>query len=239
MNKLFALLCVLLMGVAYGSAFVTPPLAGGVNDYAHLIDESLEVQLSEALKDIYSQGGPQLAVLTVDSLQGFPIEDASMQVVKSWKLGTEAKDNGILLLIAKNDRKVRIEVGQGVEGDLTDAYSRRIIDNIIVPHFRRGDFSSGILMGVDGILQRMSPPIHLDEYLGKSHFESSSQGQLTWLHILIFIIIIIVLSQFNSPRFYGGGGWGGGFGGDSFGGGSGGWSGGGGGFSGGGSSGSW
>lgn len=231
----------LFSSVGY-TAFETPALVGGVNDYAQLMDDSVATKLSQALLDIHRKGGPQLAVLTVSSLEDLPIEDASMQVVKSWKLGTESKDNGILLMISKKDRKVRIEVGQGVEGDLTDAYSRRIIDNIIVPTFRQGDYTSGVVMGVDGILQRMNPPIYLEDYLGKPHSRRRQSGDLTWVHLLIFLILVFMgsplagligLSGVGRRSRYGGG-WGdGGFGGG------GGWSGGGGGFSGGGSSGSW
>src|SRR5688572_8466133 len=134
-------------------AFVVPGMMDGVTDDADIISPAIRGRLSEALKLIHQKGGPQLAVLTVPTIEDLTIEDAAMKVAQSWKLGTENKDNGILLLVAQKERAVRIEVGQGVEGDLTDAYSKRIIDQIIIPMFRQGDFNGGVLLGVDGILK--------------------------------------------------------------------------------------
>lgn len=222
-------------------AFDVPALTDSVVDQSNFINPDIKIKLSNALREIHSKGGPQLAVLTVNSIDPLTIEEASYKVVKDWKLGTASKDNGILLFITKNERKLRIEVGQGVEGDLTDAYSRRIIDNLIVPAFREGDTTKGILLGVDGILKRMNPPYHLEDYLEIKHSQPTSDLE-PWQVILFIIVLIIIISNSGNRRngsFRGGrssGGFGGGFGG---GGSSGGWSGGGGGFSGGGASGSW
>jgi uncharacterized protein len=226
--------------------FEVPQLTGPVVDTASLMSEGQKEELSRALKSIQSAGGPQINVLTVDTIDPLTIEEASMRTVKQWALGGEKADNGILLLVSKQERKVRIEVGQGLEGDLTDAYSRRIIDNNIIPAFRQGEFGVGIIAGVQGILLRMDPPIHLEDHIGQKYMPQMSQPKNKLKDVVIFILFLIFIIFFGGGRgrrgFYGGamgglaGGALGGFGGR---GGGGGWSGGGGGFSGGGASGSW
>ncbi len=226
--------------------FEVPELTGPVVDQAGLLQPGVSEELTKAIRAIKSKGGPQLTVLTVDSIDPYTIEEATIRVAKTWALGTADKDNGVLLMVAKKERKVRIEVGQGLEGNLTDAYSRRIIDYDIIPAFRQGDFSAGIIGGVRGILLRMDPPLNLEDYLNNSQIIEAPQksGDMRIIIILIiFLVVMWMMSQGGGGRrgfggggpYIGGGGFGGGFGGRS----GGGWSGGGGGFSGGGSSGSW
>lgn len=228
--------------------FTVPALTGPVMDQASLLQPKVRQELENALRSIQEKGGPQVSVLTVDTVDRYTIEEASMQVAKAWGLGTAERDNGLLLMVSKKERKVRIEVGQALEGDLTDAYSRRIIDNDIVPAFRAGDFDAGIVGGVRGMLLRMNPPLHLEDYL-KMRSTPRRKGKEYPASLFVFLIIAVIL--FNA--FFGGGSGGrrfgrrggfyaGGLGGFGGGGGFGsgrGWSGGGGGFSGGGASGSW
>jgi uncharacterized protein len=200
-----------------------------------MIPEDARQRIEQKLAAFEKSTGAQVAVLTVESLDGDPIEDYSMRVVETWKLGKKEKDNGVLLLIAEQDRKMRIEVGYGLEGDLTDLESGRIVDNVIRPDFQKGDFAGGIEHGVDSILSALGggevpaePPAR----------PLASKGGPDGMVFIIFIVIIL----FIFLRSRGGGGrrgpWGGGFGGGRGGGGFGG--GGGGGFSGGGgASGSW
>lgn len=245
-----AFACILFLGFSTSWAFEVPALTNSVVDEAGLLETSTSQDLSTALKAISEKGGPQLAVLTVSTIDNLTIEEASYKVVKNWQLGTERKDNGILLMIADQERKIRIEVGQGVEGDLTDAYSRRIIDDQMVPFFRQGDKNAGIVVGVSEILKRMNPPIHLEEFLNIPYRPRNPAVNVDWAHLALIIGILFFLmwinrhggggggrfARYGGAGYYGGGGFGGGFGGSS---GGGGWSGGGGGFSGGGASGSW
>jgi uncharacterized protein len=239
---LFAL--ALLILPAWGE-FEVPELSGPVVDQAGLLDARTTSALEGALQAIKAKGGPQINVLTVDSIDPYTIEEASIRVAKTWALGTGEKDNGVLLIVAKKERKVRIEVGQGLEGSLTDAYSRRIIDNDIIPAFRHGDSAAGIVGGVRGILLRMEPPLNLEDYIGQSYVSQRPRTKMGGSKIIFLIILFLVIFLISSQGGMGGGRGmrggpyigGGGFGGGSFGGG--GWSGGGGGFSGGGSSGSW
>ena len=167
-------------------------MGGPVNDYAKIFDEDAANQVSRALISVYEKGGPQLAVLTVPSLHERSIEDYGIDVARAWKLGRERRDNGILLLIAPNERQVRIEVGGGVEGDLTDALSSRIIRQIIIPEFRGGHYTDGMIRGVDAILRHMDPPVNLQDYIQMPESRHRDTG-IDWVHILIFLAILILL----------------------------------------------
>lgn len=227
--------------------FNVPALTAPVIDQAEMLSPNTRQQLDNALRALLDSGGSQLQVLTVNDLAGLSIEEASIKTASEWKLGDAKEDKGVLLLISKMDRKVRIEVGQGLEGDLPDAYAKRIIDLQIIPFFKLNQFEQGIVSGVIGILQRTDPNFkiseHLNSFTPQSRSGSLSLSELALRFIFLMIILFII---FNFPGGFGtpfGGGvgrgryGGGGFGGT--GGSRGGWSGGGGGFSGGGASGGW
>jgi uncharacterized protein len=129
-----------------------PPLTGRVVDQAHLLSPSAISSLNTALAAHESKTSNQVAVLTLASLEGHPLEELSHQVATAWALGKKGTDNGVLFLIAVQEKKVRIEVGYGLEGTLTDAKSSRIIRHEVVPRFRAGDFSGGIIAGTHAIL---------------------------------------------------------------------------------------
>lgn len=134
------------------SALEVPFLSGRVNDDARLLDPGAAARLEQTLKAHEAKTGQQVVVLTIPSLEGEVLEDFSLKVSRTWKLGRTGKNDGILLLISKNDRKMRIETGYGLEGALPDALCGRIIRDEIVPRFRENDFSGGISAGVDAIL---------------------------------------------------------------------------------------
>lgn len=129
-----------------------PYLSGRVNDTANLLTPEARQRLEEKLAALEKQtGGAQVAVLTVPSLEGEPLEDYSVRVAETWKLGQKGKDNGALMLVSKGDRKMRIEVGYGLEPQLTDLQTHVILDEIMRPRFQQGDFEGGIEAGVDAI----------------------------------------------------------------------------------------
>ena len=130
-----------------------PPLTGLVVDLTATLSVDQVAALEQKLKAFEDRKGSQLAVLIVPTTQPETIEQYALRVVEQWKLGRKKVDDGALLLIAKNDRKLRIEVGYGLEGALNDATSKRIIDEIITPKFRNGDFTGGISDGADRILK--------------------------------------------------------------------------------------
>lgn len=154
------LLCLALAAPA--AALEVPFLSGRVNDNAGLLSPEAKSSLEAKLKDLEARKGHQVAVLTLDSLEGAPLEDFSLKVARTWELGRKGKNDGVLFLISKSDRKLRIEVGHGLEGALPDALAGRIIQNEVVPRFRAGDFEEGVAAGVDAIVASIdgtySPP---------------------------------------------------------------------------------
>jgi uncharacterized protein len=146
------LIAALLCTLATVFALNFPSLTGRVVDQANIIQAETRTAIEQKLVDLEAKSGIQLVVATVTSLEGQEIEPYANELFRSWKLGEKAKNNGVLLLVAPNERRVRIEVGYGLEGTLTDALSKVIVANAITPRFKAGDFSGGISRGVDDII---------------------------------------------------------------------------------------
>jgi uncharacterized protein len=227
-------------------ALEVPPLADRrVHDTASVLSPQLESQLDEQLKAYERATGHQLAVLIVPSLEGEAIEDYTIRVVESWQLGKKGKDDGVLLFVAVADRRIRIEVGHGLEGELTDALTSRIIRDVMAPAFRQGDLGFGISRAVSAMAaatggsgEPLPPPRRTRSHDG---------GGLPPYVLLVLVVLLflgggrgmggfIVGSMLGGGFGRGGGGWGGGGGGSRQ---SGGFRGGGGSFGGGGASGGW
>jgi len=234
-----------------------PALTGRIVDEAGLLSPEQRAAIEAQLTELEQKSTDQLAVVTLNSLQGYPIEDFGYQLGRKWGIGQKGKDNGVLLIVAPNERKVRIEVGRGLEPQLTDAMSKLIIENAIIPQFRRGDYAAGIAAGVRDIKDVVLGDA--EEVKQRAHKASDELDFwqmmliLFWIGVALFVLFAVVQSvnqqaqqaaagrgpqRRRGPVFYpvDSGSWGGGW---SGGGGGGGWSGGGGDFGGGGSSGSW
>ena len=167
--SLVAIVASALLVAVGASALEVPYLTGRVNDQANLFGESFEGRLEEKLRMLEEETGAQVAVLTIPTLEGDPIEDFSLRVVETWKLGRAGVDDGVLILVARDDRRMRIEVGYGLEGALTDAQSGRIIDHLMAPRFRQGDFEGGVDGAVDNISAAIrGEPLQLPEKKGRS-----------------------------------------------------------------------
>lgn len=163
-----------------------PPLKGRVNDYAGMLTSRTIQDLEQKLAALEQSDSTQVVVLTIDSLEGEPIETFSMRVAESWKIGQKGTDNGAILVVSKQDRKLRIEVGYGLEGRMTDLVSGQIIRNIVVPEFKRGDFNQGISAGVDTMIS-----VVRGEYKGtptRRRSRSTSQGPLFTILAFIFLV---------------------------------------------------
>jgi uncharacterized protein len=133
-------------------ALVLPSLSGRVVDEANILDPATRAALTQKLAELEAKTTDQLVVVTLRSLQGTSIEDFGVELARRWRIGQTDKNNGVLLIVAPSERKVRIEVGYGLEGTLTDAVSKLIIENAIVPRFRANDVPGGITRGVDDIV---------------------------------------------------------------------------------------
>lgn len=222
-------------------AFQIPALTGPVVDAGQMLSPTAKARLEQFIRRVHEGGGPQMQVATVDNLGGLSIEEASIKITDQWKLGDAKTDRGVLLLLARQERKVRIEVGQGLEGDLTDLTTSRIIREVIIPRFKSGDIDRGVIDGVLAITHYVAPQF-LDGQNKVPATSGARSGGVNWLGLLFFglFILLPILTGRGSGLlgFLLGAGLGsrGGYGGR---GGGGGWGGGGGGFSGGGSSGSW
>ncbi len=143
--RVLALAALFWMGVFdLALGLEVPFLAGRVQDDAGIMTSEAVARIETLLESLERETGAQLVILTLASLDGEPLADFSMRVAETWKLGQEGIDDGILLLISRDDRKIRLEVGYGLEGVMTDAASRRVIDQLIKPRFREGDFDRGI-----------------------------------------------------------------------------------------------
>jgi uncharacterized protein len=235
-----------------------PALTGRVVDQAGVMNATSRANVDAKSKELEDKSGIQLVVATVKSLQGGDIETYANQLFRFWKLGEAKKNNGVLLLVAPTEHKVRIEVGYGLEGTLTDALSSVIISSAIVPRFKTGDFSGGIERGVDGIISVLSGDSAEWQRKVNVRTDESSTDFDKLFPLLFFAVLFLVM--WYLIRHAGGGpgaggrrggvgpiilgsGWGGGFGGGGFSGGGGfdggGFSGGGGSSGGGGASGGW
>jgi uncharacterized protein len=169
-------------------ALDVPSLRGHVNDYAVMLSPAVAQELEQLLTDFERTDSTQIAVLTIPSLADESLEGFSIKVVENWQLGRKGVDNGVLLLIAKGEKKIRIEVGRGLEGRLTDLISGRIIRGDISPKLRSGDFDGGISTGVTAILAAVR-----GEY--KAAPRDLRQGKNSAppaLTLLIFLAIIVI-----------------------------------------------
>ncbi len=239
-----AMAAVLLLLAFRAQAAEVPTLRSYVTDLAGVIAPQDRDRLESYLQDYDKQTGNQFVVLIVPSLDGGSIEEYALAVAESNGIGRKDDDTGLLFLVSIEDRKMRFEVGYGLEATLTDALTSIIITDVVVPEFRRGDFSAGILAGMNAAVKAASGDLTLAESPRRETREKKG-GNLFGL--IIFIVILFFVLKGNRKRggggifFIGPFGGGGGFGGGGFGGGGGfsGFSGGGGSFGGGGSSGSW
>ena len=143
---------IFIFGLPALLALEVPPLKGRVNDYAGILSSSTTQQLEGILGDLEKTDSTQIVVLTIASLEGDVLEEFSIKVADQWKIGRQNFDNGAILLVALKERKIRIEVGYGLEGSLTDLMAGRIIREVIVPQFKAGNFDQGVINGVQAMI---------------------------------------------------------------------------------------
>ena len=180
-------------------ALDTPPLTGRIVDLAHVLPSSTVESLTSQLAAHETQSSNQVAVLIIPSLEGEPLEEFSHRVATSWKLGHKGTDNGVLLVVAIRERKVRIEVGYGLEGVLTDARSAQIIRNEIVPRFRAGDMPGGITRGINAIVKTIDGTYQASEKAVPQQ-ESDVIGRVI---VAVIVGLLVGLVFMNIHRFIG------------------------------------
>ncbi|HUI20205.1 MAG TPA: TPM domain-containing protein [Methylocella sp.] len=178
-------------------AYTFPPLTGRVVDEANVIPPAVASRITEKLADLESNSGIQLVVATVKSLEGDEIEPYANALFRAWGLGEKQKNNGVLLLVAPNEHKVRIEVGYGLEGTLTDALSKIIISNAIAPRFKAGDFGGGVERGVDDIITVLTTDS--SEWQKRPDLRVVSKDSAfddlgPWIALALFVLIFFLLT---------------------------------------------
>ena len=191
------LVLLVLLLPALASALDVPALEGRVNDRANLIPPDARQRIEQKLAGLEQRTGAQVAVLTIPSLEGDSLEDFSLRVAEAWKLGQAEQDNGALLLVAQQDRKMRIEVGYGLEPVLTDLETSLIQRDHIVPRFRNGDFGGGIEAGVDALVQAVEgevpPAPEQPQPVG-------NQGGRRGGNFIVFALFFLVTFSLNAIR---------------------------------------
>ena len=238
---LCGLVCLLFAMQTARAAPSFPPLSGRVVDDANVLSPETQSRLTALLAQEEKQTGDQIVVATLKSVQGYSIEQYGYQLGRAWGIGQKGKNNGALLIVVPATHDVRIEVGYGLEGQLTDAQTKVIIDEFMLPAFRRGDYNAGVLAGTQAVLKVLGGITFTPEEQTSENQDQGQRNSGAWI-FLVVLLIWFVFGRFLWPLlFLGGGrgfgGFGGGFGGGGFGGG--GFSGGGGSFGGGGASGHW
>jgi uncharacterized protein len=209
MKKLFFLL---LIFIALGAfADDVPGYSGYVNDYAILITEKDKDSMESVAKEVEEKTGAQIAVLTVKSMSPYTsIDEFGMAVAEKWKVGEKDKDTGIIIILAMEERKVRIEVGYGLEGIINDAKAGRIIDNTMMPYFRGGDFSAGLRRGVFKIADIIGTELNveLDEQI-KMQDNTFTERLCMLIFFIIFVSIFLMMirrmknAKRTGRRYYG------------------------------------
>lgn len=188
-----AVVCLLIVSSSAWAQKAVPELTGRVVDLAQMIDANDEADLVARLAAHEQSTGNQIAVLTVDSLAGENLEEFSLRVARTWALGQKDRDNGVLFLVAKNDRKMRIEVGYGLEGTLTDAIASFIIRQTVAPLFRQGLFNGGIVAGTGQIIDVLeSDEAALQEWKDRSAPTSSGEEPEWPIYFFIALWLMIM-----------------------------------------------
>lgn len=258
-GALLLLLALLMPAWAHAQSF--PQLTGPVVDAANVIPDDQEARIGQKVLALKAQSQRQLQVVTVASLEGYDIADYTNRLFRAWQLGDKERNDGVMLLVAPAERKLRIEVGYGMEPTVTDAISFLVINKVIVPKFKEGDMPGGIEAGADALIKQMSLPAEEAQKVAAEAAASRDSGvsfdpaMLFWLVIFLLFFVLPMIRRIAGGRRYessgvgqvilwsvlegmarggsGGGGsdWGGGGGSD--------WGGGGGSSGGGGASGSW
>lgn len=198
----------LLLASAAAQEFVpVPPLQKRVTDKAGMLTENQEATLENVLKDYEERTGSQIAILLVSKTEPEAIEQYSIRVFDTWKLGRKGVDDGVLLVVAKNNppalRRLRIEAGRGVQGSLTDAQSKRILQDVIAPHFRQNDFYGGLAAGISAItslLDKEQLPVPAGKQAQAAQDDEESDA-ISFGLFVFFVFLFLMMSRARSRQF--------------------------------------
>ncbi|MGH6949793.1 MAG: TPM domain-containing protein, partial [Vitreimonas sp.] len=200
MTGRLAALVIAVLATLWAAAYaapVFPALSGRVVDEAGVLSPHAETRLTQRLAALEESTGRQVVVVTLRSLQGYEIEDYGYQLGRAWGIGRAAEDDGVLLIVAPNERRVRIEVGYGLEPVLTDALSSAILNRRVLPRFRAGDMEGGVVAGADAIIEQLALPA--DEAQARAaeaqQEEAAGGGGFGLMQIILLFVFLLILSS--------------------------------------------
>jgi uncharacterized protein len=215
MARLWISLCLLLAALAGGPALAQPQFpergTAPVVDAANIIDPAAEAELSAKLDAFEQRNQRQFVVATIPSLDGYDIADYGYQLGRHWGLGDTENDDGIILLVAPNDRKVRIETGYGIESIIPDGLAYDIIEGEILPRFKSGEMTGGIVAGADAIIRQLElPPEEAQAIAAQASAPQGERGgfpigALLWIGIVLFFVILPMLGRVRGRHYRRGG----------------------------------
>jgi uncharacterized protein len=185
----FLVLPLLFFGAQEASGLTVPALSGHINDTASLLSNRAVQDLERMLSEFEHTDSTQIVVLTIGSLEGEDLQEFSLKVAENWKIGQKGSDNGAILVIARDEKKIRIEVGRGLEGKLTDLTSGRIIREKIRPRFSKGDFDGGVKEGLSSMIDAVRGEFKASK---SGTYRSQGSGIPTILTLLVFLLILLV-----------------------------------------------
>ncbi|MBI4126379.1 MAG: TPM domain-containing protein [Deltaproteobacteria bacterium] len=215
-----------VLSISLFAAATFPEPRGFVNDFAGVFDATERARLNSVLTSFEKESSIEIAVATLSSLEGRTIEDVAADLFAQWNIGKKGKDNGLLFLVAPNDRRVRVEVGYGLEGTINDALAGRILDTYAVPSFKAGDYNDGIAMGtlalLKTIVEKEGIPFDLERAFQEVGIQDREPAMIAVPGYVKLLLLLLFFSLFFLPRWFlgyspwgrrGGGGFFGGFGG--------------------------
>jgi uncharacterized protein len=195
MNKKLLLLVILIfLSPHFSFALDVPKLEGYINDYARMISPSAKARIEKDLRAFEQSDSTQVIILTIPSLEGETVDGFAIKVAEAWKIGQKNKDNGIILLIAKQERKIRIEVGRGLEGKMTDLMAGRIVDMVIAPRFKRADFDGGVIAGVAALIDATRGEFKAE---AKPKAKKSKAGTSFFSLLIIGLVALLFVGSFS------------------------------------------
>jgi uncharacterized protein len=199
---LTALFLIFTFAIPAFAMFKLPSPVGYVNDFANVIADTEETQLNSLILELKQKTQAEVVVVTLNSLEGYPVEDVALELGRQWKVGQKGKDNGVIILVAPNEKEMRIETGYGVEGAIPDAKAGRIRDNYMIPNFKTGNFGKGIMLGTAAIIDAIAKDSSVT-ISGNINYESYAPNNPTKnkpLHNIIFVMIFLFFA-IKYPHF--------------------------------------
>lgn len=225
LKKFLILLSIFIISLNCFAATDYPKASNFVNDFSNVIDDSLEKELNTLSKNLKDKTGAEIVVAVVESLDGQEVEEYANNLFRTWGIGDKEKNNGVLLLVSTGDRKIRIEVGYGLEGALNDGKTGAILDEFVVPYLKKDDYSNGIRNGYYAIFSEIGKEYGIDTNVIAQSPPKTKKSQNDF-GLIVFIIVIIIINILfgkggrggRGGGFYIGGSGRGGSGGSGFGG---------------------